>query len=69
MSLADSDQAAIRAAVGRLRKKVEQLLYHLDSTETAKDSVEALKEAQRTSSQLVTDIGFVIERVQARMDS
>jgi hypothetical protein len=56
-------------AMGRIRKKLEQVSYHLDSTETAQDPVEALKEAQRAASQVVTDLGLVIERVQARLDS
>ena len=68
MSLADSDREAIRAALSRIRKKLEAVAYHLDSTDTARDPVEALKEAQRFSSQLVTDIGMVIERVQARLE-
>jgi hypothetical protein len=48
---------------------VEQVFYQLDTTETAQDPVEALKEAQRTASQIVTDLGLVIERVQARLES
>jgi hypothetical protein len=56
-------------ALGRIRKKVEQVSYQLDSTETARDPLEALKEAQRAASQVVTDLGLVIERVQARLES
>jgi hypothetical protein len=56
-------------ALGRIRKKVEQVSYQLDSTETAQDPLEALKEAQRAASQVVTDLGLVIERVQARLES
>ncbi len=69
LSLADADRGAIRVALGRIRKKVEQVSYHLDSTETAQDSLEALREAQRTASQIVTDLGLLIERVQARQES
>src|SRR5581483_6698329 len=47
----------------------ELIEYHLDSTETAHDPIEALKEAQRAASQVVTDITLVMERVQARLES
>ncbi len=69
MSLAEADRAAIRAAIARIRRKVELIEYHLDSTETAHDPIEALKEAQRAASQVVTDITLVMERVQARLES
>ena len=69
LPLGDSDRGAIRVALGRIRKKVEQVSYQLDSTETAQDPLEALKEAQRAASQVVTDLGLVIERVQARLES
>jgi hypothetical protein len=68
LSLGDSDRGAIRVALGRIRKKVEQVSYDLDSTETAHDPLEALKEAQRTAAQIVTDLGLVIERMQARLE-
>ncbi|MGE0407246.1 MAG: hypothetical protein AB7O65_13195 [Candidatus Korobacteraceae bacterium] len=68
MSLGDADRAAIRVAMGRIRKKLEMVSYLLDSTETVQDPIEALKEAQRSASQIGTDIGMVIERVQARLE-
>jgi hypothetical protein len=69
MSLGESDRAAIREALGRIRKKLELVGYHLDSTETAQDAIGALQEARQSSSQVVTDIGMVIERIQARQES
>jgi hypothetical protein len=69
LSLGDADRGAVRAALGRIRKKVEQVSYSLDSIETAQDPVEVLKDAQRTASQIVTDLALLIERIQARLES
>ena len=68
MSLADTERAAIRTAVAQIRKKVHAVEYHLDSTETVYDPIEALKEAQRASTQIITDLTLVIERIQARRE-
>jgi hypothetical protein len=69
MSLAEINRAAVRAALAPLRKKLERLQYLLDSTESIHDPIEALKEAQHTSAQLVTDLGLAVDRLQARLGS